>query len=365
MFATSKKPARRNESGQLNDGELTMPFLLQCQGDKPEDGRSLYISLHGGGGTTKQVNDSQWNNQKKLYQVPEGVYLAPCAPTDAWNMWHQGHIDGMFDRLIENLIVFKDVNPNRVYLLGYSAGGDGVYQLAPRMADRWAAASMMAGHPEQCASPVNFYNTPFTIHVGAKDGAYNRNKVALNGVKNLMSCKKRNRPVIFTGQRFTKVRDTGWIMGRPRPCRGWLNTRRNPLPKDIIWRQDKHKRFYWLATDKLHPGAVVRATLNGQTIDMQPGGQTSWHSAQRPDAGSGQGYHRTSEGKELSRDGRTEQSQRCQKRLPNAAIRPRFSAPRLLLSLREHNDPNKNRANVTGYDTGYIGKWHLYSNQTG
>ena len=32
-------------------------------------------------------------------------------------------------------------------VVGYSAGGDGVYQLAPRMADSWAAAAMMAGHP--------------------------------------------------------------------------------------------------------------------------------------------------------------------------------------------------------------------------
>ena len=46
---------------------------------------------------------------------------------------------------------------------------------------------------------------------------------------------------------------------------------RNPLPKDIIWRQDKHRRFYWLATDKLHPAAVVRATLDGQQIKVQPG----------------------------------------------------------------------------------------------
>jgi poly(3-hydroxybutyrate) depolymerase len=36
----------------------------------------------------------------------------------------------MFARLIEDLIVLEDVNPDRVYLLGYSAGGDGVYQLA-------------------------------------------------------------------------------------------------------------------------------------------------------------------------------------------------------------------------------------------
>ena len=32
----------------------------------------------------------------------------------------------MFMRLIENLVALQEVNPNRVYLMGYSAGGDGV-----------------------------------------------------------------------------------------------------------------------------------------------------------------------------------------------------------------------------------------------
>ena len=57
-----------------------------------------------------------------------------------------------------------DVDPNRVYIMGYSAGGDGVYQLAPRMADRWAAAAMMAGHPND-ASPLGLRNiTGFNHH---------------------------------------------------------------------------------------------------------------------------------------------------------------------------------------------------------
>ena len=60
----------------------------------------------------------------------EGIYLAPRAPTNTWNLWHQGHIDRMFMRLIENTVALQDVNPNRVYLMGYSAGGDGVYQVA-------------------------------------------------------------------------------------------------------------------------------------------------------------------------------------------------------------------------------------------
>ena len=131
-------------------------------------GRSLWISLHGGGGAPKRVNDQQWENQKKLYTVDEGIYLAPRAPTNTWNLWHEAHIDRLFARLIEDLIVLEDVNPDRVYVLGYSAGGDGVYQLAPRMADRWAAAAMMAGHPNG-VSLLSLRNVPFALQVGGND----------------------------------------------------------------------------------------------------------------------------------------------------------------------------------------------------
>ena len=37
----------------------------------------------------KRVNDQQWENQKRLYRPDEGVYLAPRAPTDTWNLWHR------------------------------------------------------------------------------------------------------------------------------------------------------------------------------------------------------------------------------------------------------------------------------------
>ena len=81
-------------------------------------------------------------------------------------------------------VAFEDVNWNRVYLLGYSAGGDGVYQLAPRMADRWAAAAMMAGHPNE-TSPLGLRNVPFVLQVGGLDSGYNRNRVAMEWEKKL------------------------------------------------------------------------------------------------------------------------------------------------------------------------------------
>ena len=106
----------------LKEGKLEMPFFYKTFGEKPKGGHSLWISLHGGGGAPARVNDQQYENQKKLYTLDEGIYLAPRAPTNTWNLWHEAHIDRLFGRLIEDLIVLEDVNPDRVYVMGYSAG---------------------------------------------------------------------------------------------------------------------------------------------------------------------------------------------------------------------------------------------------
>ena len=169
-------------TGQWNDstlvlGDYELQFRYKKFGQKPADGWSLYISMHGGGNTRPEMNDRQWQNQIDLYEPAEGIYMAPRAPTDSWNMWHQSHVDDLFNLFIQLAEVFEGINTNRVYLTGYSAGGDGVYQLASRMADRFAAAAMMAGHPND-ASPLGLRNLSFALHMGAEDAAYNRNRVA-------------------------------------------------------------------------------------------------------------------------------------------------------------------------------------------
>ena len=131
----------------ISIGPNRMPIWWKVYGNKPADGRSLYISLHGGGGAPAAENDSQWENQKGLYTPSEGVYLCPRAITNTWDLHFRPESDAFYEAIIQMAVVFLDVNPDKVYLMGYSAGGDGVWRLAPRMADHWAAASMMAGHP--------------------------------------------------------------------------------------------------------------------------------------------------------------------------------------------------------------------------
>ena len=169
--------AEAQQEFTIRKDSLQMKFDAQIFGEKPADGRSMWISLHGGGGTTTEINNQQWENQKRLYRPAEGVYVAPRAPWDAWDMWFQRPIDGMYSDLIRLMVANYDVNPNKVYLLGYSAGGDGVWRLAPRLADYWAATSMMAGHPGDVRLE-NLLNTPFMIWMGSNDAAYDRNKLA-------------------------------------------------------------------------------------------------------------------------------------------------------------------------------------------
>ena len=260
------------EKAIAHDGKV-MRWLEQSFGDKPADGWSLFISLHGGGGATSDVNDQQWRNQIRLYQHPGAIFVAPRAPTDNWNLWHEPHIDPMLDRLIAGAIIVRGVNPNKVYLLGYSAGGDGVYQLGPRMADRFAAASMMAGHPND-ASPLGLRNLPFAIWCGANDGAYNRNRVAAEWIAKLGELRQAD-PGGYVHSGHIVPGKGHWMDLEDRAAVAWMaGFTRNPWPRTVVWRQSTvlHRRFYWLEVPEgveVDAGETVRARVEGQVISLE------------------------------------------------------------------------------------------------
>lgn len=231
-------------------GDLKMPFWYKTFGEAPATGRRLFISMHGGGGAPAAVNDQQYENQKRLYQPEEGIYLVPRAPGNTWDLWHQGHVDQFFDRLITDMAVLENVDLDRVYIMGYSAGGDGVYQLAPRMADRLAAAAMMAGHPNE-SRPEGLRNIGFTIHMGANDGAYNRNTVAAEWGKKLEALQK-NDPEGYVHEVKLHEGKGHWMNLQDAVAVPWMSKfQRNPWPKKVVWVQDdvRHSRFYWLKVD--------------------------------------------------------------------------------------------------------------------
>jgi hypothetical protein len=259
------------ENKTLVHGDKTLRWAERVYGDAPADGHSLWISMHGGGGAPKRVNDQQWTNQISLYKLEEGIYVAPRAPTDNWNLWHEPHIDRMFDRLIEDYLALRGVDPDRVYIMGYSAGGDGVWQLAPRMADRFAAAAMMAGHPND-ASLLGLRNLPIALFVGGEDSAYNRNKVVAERGAQLDELHAAD-PEGYIHMLRVYPGLPHWMQHKDAEAIAWMTKyTRNPWPKKIVWRQASttHTRFYWLEIpeEAAKPNQQITASVEGQTIRL-------------------------------------------------------------------------------------------------
>ncbi len=251
---------------------LQMKFDYRVFGELPEDGRSLFISMHGGGNAPEALNTQQWKNQIRLYEPREGVYVAPRAPWDDWNMWFKPGLDEFFDALIQTAVVEMEVNPDKVYLLGYSAGGDGVWRMAPRMADRWAAASMMAGHPGE-VSQVNLRNVPFMIWMGENDGAYDRNKLAVEKGR-VMDSLQQAEPEGYIHETHIVKGKGHWMDRADTAVIAWMTKyKRNALPKKIVWRQEEVMRpfMYWLGVDleTARPGMAVVAELSGNEIKIE------------------------------------------------------------------------------------------------
>ena len=247
---------------EITIGDKTMRLAWTVFDEKPKDGYALYISLHGGGGTSAEENDEQWYNQQWLYEPDNAVYLAPRAISNTWDLHFLPETDAFYHKIIMMTTVFLDVNPDKVYLMGYSAGGDGVWRLAPRLADYWAAASMMAGHPGD-VSLVNLRNTPFSIWCGAEDEDYDRNLRCAERIEEMKALHEADpEGYIYDGH---IVPGKGhWMDLEDEAAVPWMaQFKRNPYPKRIVWQQEEvlQNSFYWITApaNELQRGKKVIA----------------------------------------------------------------------------------------------------------
>ena len=296
-------------------GEVKMHYTLEVVGKPGQEGYPVYIALHGGGGSsTPDMNNRQWKHMGSYYRdgVENGIYVCPRGVRDTWDTHANPESYPLYDRLIENLIVFHRADPNRVYLLGFSAGGDGVYLAGPRLADRFAALHMSAGHPNK-NSLVNLYHTPIQLQVGMNDWEYDRNHETVRYQMYLDRLRTRNpegyvRNVYVHTEKPHNFQDNtlehqevlidniSWLHGglvtRRRVDANAVhfldNFVRNPLPERVIWELDARRKakrrsvesFYWLRIpgDIKKGKAVVRLDREANAILVErndTGGNTT------------------------------------------------------------------------------------------
>ena len=222
-------------------------------GDKPENGRSLWILMYGCAIPNKASEEIKLNESG-------AIWLIPHCSTD----WQQEYIDSMLDRVIEHHIIVNEVHPNRVFLLGMSpSGSDGVYQLASRMADRWAAAGVTSGNPN-AVSPLPLRNLPFALFMSEQKNTDANKRVATNWAQSLEQCSQEH----YSGGYHYWIK-IGHHEEQKQDALAWMNKHsRNSWPTRIIWEHsgwNGQKRFYWLSfTERIPEGQMIIAEVRNR-----------------------------------------------------------------------------------------------------
>ena len=238
--------------------QYTSPYTVKEVGTRPAKGWPLFIAMHGGGNAPKELNDSQWKHMQIYYkdhpEVGGYLYLALRAPNDTWNGFYDDYVYPLIDNLILQFRLFGDIDPDKVFIMGYSHGGYGAYAIGPKMPDRFAAihaSAAAATDGETTAKTLR--TTPFTAMVGELDtayGRYERNLKFKEQVEQLRGGRTDIYPVTVTvikGNGHTGLPDRDLIPEM-------YPAVRNPVPREVSWLMTDPvvQDFFWLHVP--HPG---------------------------------------------------------------------------------------------------------------
>ena len=243
------------DGNRVRYGEYVSPYTLKTVGMRPASGWPLFIAMHGGGSGPKELNDSQWVEMRTHYKDHPEVggyqYLALRAPNDTWNGFYDTYVYPLVHNLIREFVLFGDVDPNKVFLMGYSHGGYGAFAIGPKEPDLFAAVHASAGAPTDGETTAKtLRNTNFTVMVGGLDNAYDRltrDQKFESEIKALRGDRTDIYPVsveVAPNTEHSRLKDRDKIADM-------YPATRNPVPRDLTWlmTDDVIRDFFWLHTD--------------------------------------------------------------------------------------------------------------------
>jgi pimeloyl-ACP methyl ester carboxylesterase len=266
------------EANRVRSGDHESPYTVRAVGDRPVDGWPLFIAMHGGGNTPQEVNDRQWRIMQTYYkdqpQAGGYLYLALRAPNNTWNGFYDDYVYPLVARLIRQFLAFGDVNPNKVFLMGYSHGGYGAFAIGPKMPDHFAAIHASAAAPTDGeTSARTLRNTIFTYMIGEHDTAYgrlDRNRAFDDKVRALRGTRTDIYPVVMeykAGYRHSGLPDKDKI-GDMFPAV------RNPVPRELTWELTDPviRSFFWLHVPQPSKSQLLEATCRNNRVTIQTTG---------------------------------------------------------------------------------------------
>jgi predicted esterase len=255
------------DKNQVRFDKHLSPYTVKKVGKRPAKGWPLFIAMHGGGGAPQKLNDSQWDHMKIYYKDQPSVegyqYLALRAPNNIWNGFYDDYVPPLIINLIRQFLLFGDVDPDKVFIMGYSHGGYGAFFIGPKIPDRFAAVHASAAAPtDGTISPKNLRNTRFTFMIGEKDNAYGRRERCERFAKEVDQIKQANPGDYPVEMEFKAGYGHGGLPDRDK-IKAMYTYTRNPVPRHVTWElTDSHiKQMFWLTVPNPAKGQGIDAKI--------------------------------------------------------------------------------------------------------
>ncbi len=294
------KPLKKSKSKSKSKGKrvtIDTPygeawFFLDNVG--PE--RGLILGLHGGGEGAGSASEPRgtWRSKDCIGMYPQGIRLVH----DTWNTVHG---ERFLLTMIEIAKAHFEVDPDRVYSMGFSMGGSGSWFMAGRHADLLAGAAPCAG--VLMASPKSQLPSKEDVLAIQHGLVPNVRNLAMYYYIGLSDRNCMPGTYLYVADMLEKLRvqDEGGYSkirfetyeglahahppGEPGGLLDWLpKQKRETFPKTVVWEtatepfpqagsSDKVDRlqkqsFYWLGAKELGDAQKVRATIDGNTIEL-------------------------------------------------------------------------------------------------
>jgi hypothetical protein len=111
-----------------------------------------------------------------LHGLGDGPIIAPSidsmvqiGPFGRGDMWYHGIGEQDVFECIEFAKQIFNIDPDRIYLCGFSMGGTGTFELGLKHPDIWAACAPVCGTMKNPDMVANGRNLPFWINTGSQD----------------------------------------------------------------------------------------------------------------------------------------------------------------------------------------------------
>jgi len=292
LFKPAKKHGPRHKGGKIMTpwGEAT--FIVNGSGR----GKGLVVGLHGGGeGAGSASEATKWTAKKCMGMYPQGIRLVH----DTWNTVHG---ERFVLTLIEIAKCQYGIDPDRVYVMGFSMGGTGSWFMAGRHPDLFAGA--IPAHGVLMAQPKSQLETKEEVGAIQHGVVPNVRNLALwyyTGFKDkncmpgtylfvddeIKELKKRD-PTGYGKIHFKCYEKVAHAFPPGEPGKGYkfINAQtRDTFPKEIVWEyatkpfplrtgmgdcgRYKKQFYYWLKCPRPEDRQFIRAKIEDNVITME------------------------------------------------------------------------------------------------